>query len=450
MPSTDRSLQEDSLEGYSGKALELLRKSHASVGSKVIVKSNDGMETTGLLIPRYQQADQDHIVIKLKSGYNIGLDVTSIVSVSVLERPRPVAKPSNSRVPSETGKLVLLLSTGGTIASRVDYRTGSVRPALSAEDLYAAVPELNEISEIDPRVVFSTYSENLNPEHWQTLAEYIADSLKEVKRRIDGIVVMLGTDTLAYVSAALSFALIGVHVPIVCVGSQRSSDRPSSDSTLNLKAAVRFAANANSSGVFVAMHKSENDESIAIHRGTRVRKNHTSRRDAFKSIDAALFAEVRNEKIFFLEQDPGQGTLGSDKSLNLKTKFEKKVALLKFYPGFDQGLLAHLESIKIKGIVVEGTGLGHVSSETIKTLEGMAKRGIFIGMASQCTWGRVDLNVYETGRDLIKAGVVPLDNMLGETAYAKLSWAFGNFADEDIKKIMLSNVAQETTLRSTL
>ena len=416
----------------------------------MIVTAIDGMETTGLLIPRYQQADQDHIVIKLKSGYNIGLDVSSIVSVSILEPPLPIVKHSNSRVPSETGKLVLLLSTGGTIASRVDYRTGSVRPALSAEDLYAAVPELNEISEIDPHVVFSTYSENLKPEHWQTLAEYIADSLKEAERRIDGIVVMLGTDTLAYVSAALSFALIGVHVPIVCVGSQRSSDRPSSDSTLNLKAAVRFAANSNSGGVFVAMHRSENDESIAIHRGTRVRKNHTSRRDAFKSIDAALYAEVRDDKIFVLEQYPDKVTFGGDKSLNLKTKFEKKVALLKFYPGFDQGLLALLESIGIKGIVIEGTGLGHVSSETIKTLEVMAKRGIFVGMTSQCIWGRTDLNVYETGRDLIKAGVVPLDDMLGETAYAKLSWAFGNFPDEGIKKIMLSNVAQETTLRTTL
>ena len=215
-------------QGYRGEALQLLRKYGAKVGQRVRIETEDGLETSGLLIPRYEHADSTHIVLKLKSGYNIGLSVNSIRSISVLEDAKATrAKEKSVTQPTAGKKRLLLLSTGGTIASSVDYRTGAVHPALSADDLYSAVPELNEVAQVKPEVVFSVYSENISPQDWQKLSERIIDETGSDST--DGIVVMIGTDTLAYVAAALSFSLIGVKVPIVFVGAQRSSDRPSSD-----------------------------------------------------------------------------------------------------------------------------------------------------------------------------------------------------------------------------
>ncbi|MGI0079355.1 MAG: Glu-tRNA(Gln) amidotransferase subunit GatD [Nitrososphaerales archaeon] len=441
-PKKDRSL-----EGYRGHALKLLKLAQALIGSKIEVRTSDGFETTGLLIPRYEHADENHIVLKIKSGYNLGVDASSVSSISVLEQPRAAAEDIVPFISSKTERKVLLLSTGGTIASKVDYRTGAVHPALSAEDLYVAVPELGEISKIKPEVIFSTYSENLAPLHWQKLAERISDS--QADEEIDGIVVMLGTDTLAYVSAALSFALLGLEIPVVCVGSQRSSDRPSSDSALNLKAAVRFAAHSKANGVYVAMHMDVSDDTVAVHLGTRVRKNHTSRRDAFESIDVPVVADVKGSEIYFpTRQIVLSERVQIDDSLKLKTKFEPRASLVKFHPGFDPEVLGYLESRGSKGLVIEGTGLGHVSSQTVAKIADLSKKGVFVGITSQCIWGRVDLNVYDTGRDLLNAGAIPLEDVIAETALAKLSWALGNFPRDMVDEIMKRNLAGESTSRT--
>jgi glutamyl-tRNA(Gln) amidotransferase subunit D len=444
--SSNDAKEANSLEGYRGIAFNLLANAKATIGSRIKVLTADGFETVGLLISRYLHADEKHIVLKLKSGYNIGIDASNVIAISIVDRPKPPLEAPFSPIQSKSGKKVLLLSTGGTIASRVDYRTGAVHPALSAEDLYSAVPELGEIAEIRPEVVFSTYSENLNPTHWQKLAERIAAS--DIDSSLDGIVVMLGTDTMAYVSAALSFSLIGFSLPIVCVGAQRSSDRPSSDSALNLKAAVRFAAYAKSSGVYLAMHKDISDDAVAIHSGTRVRKNHTSRRDAFESIDVPLVAEVRGTEIVFLTNPKLLESNQVDESLKTKTKFEPRVALLKFYPGFQDGVLDYLLESNLRGIVFEGSGLGHVSSQTVSKISKLTQAGLFVGITSQCIWGRVDLNVYDTGRDLLNAGATSLQDTLGETAFAKLSWALGNFPKEKVEKVMQTNLIGEMTTRT--
>ncbi len=442
--SSSETKETDSLEGYRGIALNLLKRAQATVGSRIKVKTGDGFEVSGLLIPRYQHADERHLVLKLKSGYNLGIDVSNIISISVLESPTSPSQVLVSPISSRSGKKVLLLSTGGTIASRVDYRTGAVHPALSAEDLYAAVPELGEIAAIQPEVVFSTYSENLNTAHWQELAERIVSGSEDTS--IDGIVVMLGTDTMAYVSAALSFALLGLSVPVVCVGAQRSSDRPSSDSALNLKAAVRFAAYSKTSGVFISMHKGTSDGAIAIHSGVRVRKNHTSRRDAFESIDVPLVAEIKGSEIYF-EENPETLNVRSqiNTSMMMKTKFEPRVSLLKFHPGFNSGVLDYYKEKNVQGIIIEGSGLGHVSSETVSRISLLTRAGIFVGMTSQCIWGRVDLNVYDTGRDLLNAGAIALEDMIGETAFAKLSWVLGNFTSDKVEQLMRTNIIGEIT-----
>jgi glutamyl-tRNA(Gln) amidotransferase subunit D len=439
--------------GYSGPSLELLEKFGVKVGESVALETDDELHLSGILLPRYEHADNQHVVLKLKSGYNVGLKVDRIRSISPLQRSESGLATHDdertlerkSRVTASKGK-VLLLSTGGTIASRVDYRTGAVHPALSAADLYSAVPELDQLAVVEPEVVFSIYSENMTPAHWEELSNRIARSTKE-KEDYNGIVVMMGTDTMSYAAAALTFSLIGLKVPVVFVGAQRSSDRPSSDAALNLKAAVWFAASTNRKGVFVAMHENENDDSIAVHSAVRVRKNHTSRRDAFESIDASLIARIRGKEINY----PGNQSVSIevDGALSLRTKFETRVALIKYYPGFYADFLQLLaDSEKVKGIIIEGTGLGHVSAATVKKIGELVSKGVFIGITSQCIWGHVDLNVYDTGRDMISAGAIPLQNMLAEVAYVKLSWALGNF--EDVKNIMLKNFAGEYSNRLEL
>ena len=444
--------------GYRGNSLAIIEESGAKAGSRVKVQTHDGFETEGLLVPRYEHADSEHVVIKLKSGYNIGISASSIKTLRLLDQTEKMFGDSSSssgkngrQDSSSTGKNLLLLSTGGTIASRVDYRTGAVHPALSAEDLYETIPELGSIASVTPDVLFSTYSENLTPADWQKLSEGIISRYDQALKKgskIDGIVVMLGTDTLAYVSAALSFSLIGLPLPVVCVGAQRSSDRPSSDAALNLKAACTFAVRSGLPGVYVSMHNSENDDLIAVHRGSRVRKNHTSRRDAFESIDSNPVAQVAGDELI-LDQS-ARSKVSSKNEFRLETAFSSSVALVKFHPGFDSSILDYYGGErKVRGVIIEGTGLGHVSSSSVSKISRIVESGVFVGMSSQCIWGHVDLNVYETGRDLIAAGVVPLGNMLAETAFAKLSWCLGNF-ESRTRDIMVENLVGEMTERIEL
>jgi glutamyl-tRNA(Gln) amidotransferase subunit D len=269
---------------------------------------------------------------------------------------------------------------------------------------------------------------------------------RAVAEGYSGVVVTHGTDTLGYTAAALSFALQGVPVPVVLVGAQRSSDRPSSDATLNLIGAVAVAAGAAFSGVYLAMHLDESDGGVALHRGTRVRKNHTSRRDAFLSVGVPLAAVWRSYGIEDVAPDlPKRGDEGS---FEPETRFDKRVALLKFYPSMPGDLISAVGRMGIRGLVIEGTGLGHISSKGISAVKAFVKRGGLVCMTSQCINGKVDLNVYDAGRDLARAGALPLGDMLAETALVKLMWALGNSATvAEAKAKMLKNLAGETTAR---
>jgi glutamyl-tRNA(Gln) amidotransferase subunit D len=424
--------------GYRGAGLKLLSKHGVAVGDSVRVVTEDG-EMSGVLMPRYESASEDYIVIKLKSGYNTGVHVGKIKSMAKLpkgEAPAPAKIPE--ALESKNLPKIALISTGGTIASKIDYRTGGVHAALSASELYSSVPELTNHASIDPEVLLSEYSENLKPEHWATIADKVAEKAKSGKYR--GIVVSHGTDTMHYTAAALSFALQGLPIPIVLVGAQRSSDRPSSDAALNLLGATAFAAKSEYAGVFVAMHAGTSDDAIACHVGTRVRKNHTSRRDAFESIDVTPVALVRNSAV---EMQKSEIRLAkrSEGSLVAKTKFDDRVALLKYHPGFDPKLIEHAAKAGYKAIILEGTGLGHVSKECFPALKKAVDAGIMVCMTSQCIWGRVSMTVYDTGRDLLDIGVIPLSDMISETATVKAMWALANA--KDFKKAMQENLTNE-------
>ncbi|MEM2566548.1 MAG: asparaginase domain-containing protein, partial [Candidatus Nitrosocaldus sp.] len=243
---------------YKGNAYKLLESCNAKVGDRIVVKTRDN-EYRGILMPRYELADDMHLVIKLRNGYNVGISTDEIVSIMLEESTSDeaiiVGKEGGMRdltvSDHEYYTRLAMISTGGTIASRIDYRTGGVKAALTAEELYSIVPELSSIAMIDTEVLMQEYSENLTPKHWSIIAEKVGEKMMQ---GYDGVVIAHGTDTMHYTSSALSFALQNLPVPVVLVGAQRSSDRPSSDAATNLIGASLFAANADASGVFIAMH----------------------------------------------------------------------------------------------------------------------------------------------------------------------------------------------------
>ena len=431
------------LAGYRGGALEFLTRAKASIGDVLEAKTEWGT-VAGTLVPRYEHADDGYVVLKLKSGYNIGLAVSKLRGASVKTKgEKPAFEAPGPPEPRAGLPRVLILGTGGTIASRVDYRTGAVRPAISAGELHALIPELSDIAEIEPEILFNVFSENIGPARWSKLAARVKRAVAE---GYSGVVVTHGTDTMGYTAAALSFALQGVPVPVILVGAQRSSDRPSSDATQNLIGGVSVAANAAFSGVYVAMHLDESDDAIALHRGTRVRKNHTSRRDAFLSVGVPLAAVWRPSRIEQVAPDLPKRDGGA--RFRPATRFDSRVALLKFYPSMPGDLISAVRRMGTRGLIVEGTGLGHVSSKDIAAVKAFVRGGGLVFMTSQCVNGRVDLSVYDTGRDLVRAGVVPLEDMLAETALVKAMWALGNSATAvEAKAKMLENLAGEMTSR---
>ncbi len=417
----------------------------AQVGDKVrLAKSTDKdvIYYEGILMP----SQTGSTVLKLKNGYNIGLrgvDPETIIRLKPKEEKKiqkPVSQPGhkkNQKLPT-----ISILSTGGTIASRIDYRTGAVTSQFSAEDILHAIPELEEIASYNCRMIYSILSENMRPSYWIELARAVYE---EIKNGADGIIITHGTDTMMYTAAALSF-MIQTPVPIVLVGSQRSADRPSSDNTMNAVCASAVAA-SDIAEVCVVMHGSTSDDFCYIHRGTKVRKMHTSRRDAFQSINSKPIGRVDypSREIKILSNYVKRG----EKKLALHDKLEPKCALIKYATGASvESLLFHSGS-GYKGIVIEGTGLGHVSTEWVPVIKTATDAGIPVVIVSQCISGRVCDRVYDTGRDMLKAGVIEGEDMLPEVALVKLMWVLAQSSDiRKVKDLMQTSMAGEIT-RST-
>ena len=443
----------ESLSGYTGLALEKLREAGARPGDLIEIKRPGAPVIRGFLMPRYELEEKPIIVVKLPNGYNIGVRVTSDSEVRLIERrgaggpagaPAPLAEPPE-KLPSES---VIIIGTGGTIASRIDYETGAVRPSLDPEEVAQAVPEILYYARIDAIELFQVFSENMTPKLWERLAEEIA---RAIERGYDGVVVAHGTDTMGYTAAALSFVFSkGLPVPIALTGAQRSSDRPSSDAAFNLAAAVLTASRAPFAEVVVVMHGETGDTYALAHRGTRVRKMHTSRRDAFQSINDLPLAKIWPQKGVIEVINKSFRERGRT-GLILENGFDDKVALIKHYPGMNGELIEMLVDRGYHGIVIEGTGFGHVSDGAIKAIERATQEGIPVVIASQTLFGRVNLNVYSQGRKMLKAGAIPVEDMLPETAYAKLSWVLARTRDlKEVARIMRTPLAGEIGSRHNL
>ncbi|MHA1964324.1 MAG: Glu-tRNA(Gln) amidotransferase subunit GatD [Candidatus Thorarchaeota archaeon] len=431
--------------GYSGLVLEKLSSSNIKVGDTISIKK-DGEEYVGVLMPRSQVgSDQFHIIIKLETGYNIGIKLNQEselhrIKTGKKKRSVPAEKePDTKNLPTAS-----ILSTGGTIASKVDYQTGAVNPALSAQDLYDTVPELRNYANVRAKVIMSVLSEDIQPNDWTKIARSVAS---EIKAGTDGVVIAHGTDTLGLTSAALSFALQNLPVPVVLVGSQRSSDRPSSDAAMNLIGAITLATRADAAEVFVLMHAETGDSYLHAHRGTRTRKLHTSRRDAFQSVNDYPLFRVVGEDV--RELRPPQLRRDTERKLTLKPKFEEKVALVKTNPGIEGSLIDHYVDTGYRGIMIEGTGLGHAPSRLQLSIKKAVDTGLVVAMSSQCLFGRVDLNVYRSGVELLDIGVVPCEDMLPETALVKLMWVLANTKNQEAaKELLLKPLVGEIDMRS--
>ena len=389
-----------------------------------------GKSYKGVLMPHHEFSGEDIVILKVKSGYNIGIRIDESAEIEVVSKPVERVKPESAEETKEGLKTIVLIGTGGTIASYVDYRTGAVHPALSTSDMINAVPEIKEVANLKAKVLFSIFSENMTVPHWQKLAEAIAE---ELDGGADAVIVPHGTDTMGYTASAVSFMLGEVSKPVVFVGAQRSSDRPSSDASCNLMAAAKVCVEGGRAGVFVVMHDGPGDDSFAVHCGTRVRKMHTSRRDAFKSINVPPVAHVdKDGKIVF--NTPGRAV--SDAKVEARSAMCTDVVLLQFYPGMDPALF-HDVVMKSKGVVIAGSGLGHVNSNMVPLIKEATDAGIIVVVTSQCLNGRTNLNVYNTGRDMLAAGAITVWDMLPETAYTKLMWALANTSSVEAAKVVM-------------
>lgn len=412
----------------------------AKVGEKVRVAKGI-IHYEGILMPTQTACT----VLKLKNGYNIGLRVNpeTVIKIESKEEKKHI-EPASHPCKKKTDKLprISILSTGGTIASKIDYRTGAVTSQFSAEDILLAIPELEEIADYNCRIIYSILSENMRPSYWVELARAVYE---EIKNGADGIMITHGTDTMMYTAAALSF-MIETPVPIVLVGSQRSADRPSSDNAMNAVCAAAVAT-SDIAEVCVVMHGSTSDDFCSIHRGTRVRKMHTSRRDAFQSINAMPIGRIEypSRKIKIQSNYVKRG----EKKLSFHDKLEPKCALIKYATGASSESLLFHSGSGYKGIVIEGTGLGHVSTEWVPIIRTTTNAGIPVVMVSQCINGRVCDRVYDTGRDILKAGAIEGEDMLPEVAIVKLMWALGQSSDiGKVRELMRTNIAGEITRSS--
>ena len=407
----------------------------------------------GTIMPKQEDDKKNEICIRRQDGYKMGIKLRENINIEEIDKLK------NQKLKEEKNKItyditkpkVLIISTGGTIASKIDYKTGAVIAKFTANDLVEKIPELINIAQMEAINVFNEMSENFTSSHWQKIAEVIYKNIN--REKISGIILMQGTDTLSYTASALSFLLNKLGKPVCIVGSQRSIDRGSSDAFMNLVCASHFAI-SDFAGVFCIMHATMNDDFCFAIRGTRVKKMHSSRRDAFKSINEMPIAKIYpkgNIQILNKKYNKRNNNLNTELNGNLNPE----VMLIKTYPGLNPNIIDFAIEKKIKGIVLEGTGLGHCCTKGknnfLPFFEKCKKKNIPVIMTTQTIYGRVNAYVYSALRILEKAGLIYAEDMISEVAYIKLKWVLSQENNlNEVKKLMLINVADEISERSEI
>lgn len=395
-------------------------------------------------------------VIKLENGYNIGIDNKKIKKIEILEKGKELEIKYPTKVEQKKDEKkglpkISILHTGGTIASKVDYRTGAVYSSFKPEDLLGLFPELGDIAKFDSKLIANMWSEDLRFKHFSVIAEAVAE---EVKKGAEGIIIGMGTDNLAVAAAGVAFALEKCSVPVLFVGAQRSSDRGSSDAAMNLICAAEFITKTEFAGVAICMHDYVADERCAILPACKTKKLHSSRRDAFKAVNdfPIAYVDYKTRKIQFKKTNY---TKKGGKT-EVKSRFEEKTGLVKMHVNF---FAKQLECFKgYKGLVIEGMGLGQIPGEATNewsadnkdifpAIKALVDSGCVVVMTTNCIFGRVNLNVYSKGRDILALGVVPGEDMLAETALVKLAWLLGNYTPDKAKSLVSVNLRGEINER---
>ncbi len=432
---------------YSSKVSSLLKKAGAEIGDRISVKSGPEIHE-GILMPR--SGESGDLVIKLDSGYNVGISSEG-ASISLLEKS--AKKPVEKEGSQERGEIAIL-GCGGTISSKVEYTTGAVYPTITPKDLFNAFPKIKDIASVHTRILFQLFSEDMSVEHWKFLADEVAGEIKEGAK---GVVIMHGTDTMHYSSAALSFALQNLPVPVVIVGAQRSSDRPSSDNEDNLLNSV-LLAKSEIAQVGICMHANSDDSFAYFHPGAKVRKMHSSRRDAFQTINSFPYAKA-DHRVMKVEPFPQTPHSKRDekRKLDLQNHFSSNVGMLYVHPGISPKLVDKFADYD--GVVIVGTGLGHTPTNPLDNkfgksifpnLKSLADSGIPLVMSTQTIYGRVAMDVYSTGRKLQEIGIMGNGaDWTPETAYVKLCWVLGKEKKaEKVRELMMKNIVGEISERT--
>jgi len=427
------------------------------------LKEGDLIEATrgksmfkGTIVP---SISQEILTLKLESGYNAGIRVGKGLEAKKAGSGKSVGKAKAEKFEKKEGlPNVSILQIGGTIAARVDYRTGAVYTTYTPEDLLTLVPELSQMANIETRLISNMFSEDMRLAHYKVIAKEIE---KEAKKGVMGIILPHGTDTMSYTSAALAFMLEGINIPVILVGSQRSTDRGSTDAIMNLTCAMEFITKTDFAGVAICMHETNEDIECAILPACKTRKMHTSRRDAFKAVNDAPIARVdyKTREIEFLRKDYPKKSPG--RKLRVFEEMDEKVALQKAYPNLRHEEIAFYTKNGYKGLVIEGTGLGQapvgfpneLCGENLKIMDEirkLIKSGCIVVMTSQCLYGAVQMHVYSNAVDLVEAGVISGKDMLPETAFIKLAWLLGNLGREKAIELMPKNLRGEIRERTEI
>lgn len=429
---------------YSQKIREKLEKQNIEIGDKIKAGKHKGR-----LMPKPSSGDQETLNIKLDSGYNIGVEPENI---ELLEKKQETQQNQKQELNhSEDKKDILILHTGGTIASKVSYEEGGVKPAFEPEDLLEMYPETAELANIHSDVIAQMLSEDMEPQHWQEIAEEI----NQVKDQYDGIIIGHGTDTMQYTGAALTFMLQNIDTGVVLVGSQRSSDRPSTDANMNLYSATKFLIETDYQGIAACMHQNIEDKRCQIMPASKIRKMHTSRRDAFQTINSEPIAYINYEKDK-IEQYKNKET---DGEYEFNTELNQKVGYLKVRPGMTEEELETLQERDLDALIIEGTGLGHMPVNSFddktqhheKILEKVSEiaKDSLVVMASQTINGRIDMDVYDAGYKIQEAGVISSEDMHPELAYVKAMWVLANTETiEQAEEMFQKNINGEIQERS--
>jgi glutamyl-tRNA(Gln) amidotransferase subunit D len=437
---------------YSKEVSDYLKKNKISVLDKIEIKKDDEI-FKGTLINRPDYLKEETLILKLDSGYNIGISIKNIEELKLIKKA-VIQKEKKAKKSALKKGFISILHTGGTIASKVDYRTGGVVSRFNPDELIGMFPGLSKYGPINSIFMGNMFSDDMRFMHYKKMAEFVKS---EIESGSLGVIITHGTDTMAYSSAALSFILDNVPAPVLLVGAQRSSDRPSSDAEMNIVCAAKFIRNTDYCGVAICMHNSSSDDACSIIRGVNARKLHSSRRDAFKQINDNLIAivEYQDDDITFYSEYINKKEIKG--KFSILPKMEEKVAIIKVHTNMFAEHFAFFREKNYKGLIIEGTGLGHCPINEIdgptkehtlirNEIKALIANGCKVVMCSQTINGRVNMNVYSPGRDLLNYGVISAETMTAETAFVKLAWVLGNYPNK-ADELMAANLRGEIKKR---